>query len=479
MNLNYLEFYKLALCKTNIRTFIYIIEMSFNQGNFRGNSKFRGQRKQPYQNYNNRNFDNNGYKNSRNFQKPSANPSASFMKKKDEENNTVNRLRDITMLSYMERRNLKGIMGGNPRFHLVGFNGVPKYVKTSVFLTDMTLHIPEIKPKNLVSIHSSINNANNQALDYQIGFNTVKIIKRLEEIFGTGYIDLYKATVQTVMPDIESNSNCEFNKVVNDAMTTNKQPYKLTHKDMNLIKIIELLEDICGDKFQYISAICCTGETTYINIEYSALVLMLSNASTTRDFKIDPCDTVALTGVIPSEMLPSENLETPVNSTDTARMSPEEIIKFSGFKKIFEKFSKNQKDAEINMIKGSLRETQGNIQSSLREIEMKIDEKFVPMETKFNAVYSRMNEIMSTMLENQKTIVDTQQQIMIKMETIAKRSSKKIIPTTATSVNLSSTAALATSTSSSINPSTYGRIEYDNELNMALLEKEIDMTPKE
>lgn len=367
----------------------------FNRNNFKGgffkrahpyqhdNGRFR----QPQRQFNEYNTYNPNTSNS-------TEPSKAQTVKNNEPNNEVKRLKEITMLPYLERRNLKALLTGNPRFHLVTFNGVPKYIKASVFLSDMVLHIPEIKAKTIISVHSSVNAVDNNLIDFQVGFNSVKIIKRLEEILGTGYFELYKNSVQLVIPDIESYNNCEYNQTVNDDLTQHKQPYKLTHsQDMNILKVMEMLEEICNDKYHYISAICNTGNITYINVNNSSSVLLLSSAAEMNKFKIEACDTIAIIGTIPSSLIPTHDIDTPVNISATSKMTPEEIVKFGGFKMIFEKFSKELKDKDLNMIKRALRESQATVQRSLDENERRVDEKLSPLETKVNTCLSRLEEI--------------------------------------------------------------------------------------
>jgi hypothetical protein len=93
--------------------------------------------------------------------------------------NEVKRFKDISMLSYLERRNLKPLLTGNPRFHLVDFNGVPKYIKASVFLSDMTLHLSEIRAKSIISVHSIVNAADSNLNDF---CNALDILSSIRQI---------------------------------------------------------------------------------------------------------------------------------------------------------------------------------------------------------------------------------------------------------------------------------------------------------
>jgi hypothetical protein len=126
---------------------------------------------------------------------------------------------------------------------LVGFNGVSKYITASVFLSDMTLHLPEIRAKSILSVHSIVNAADRNLNDFQIGFNSFKIIKKLEVILGIGFIELYKTNVQVFIPDKESYYNCEYNNIVKHIvkygdlrMIFDKHSKEQKDKELNLIK---------------------------------------------------------------------------------------------------------------------------------------------------------------------------------------------------------------------------------------------------
>lgn len=90
--------------------------------------------------------------------------------------------------------------------------------------------------------------------------------------------------VQILIPDVESNSNCEYNKLIDDDLTQNKQPFKLSHEETNTLKVAEILENICGEKYNFVSAICCTGNVTYINVNHPSLIFVLSNAAESNNF---------------------------------------------------------------------------------------------------------------------------------------------------------------------------------------------------
>jgi hypothetical protein len=455
-----------------------------HRGGFNRNINYRGgynNRNHPYQN-DNGNFrpqkQFNAYQTVNAHSSNTIEPPITPQTANNNDQNEVKRLKDISMLPYLERRNLKPLLTGNPRFHLVGFNGVPKYIKASVFLSDMVLHLPEIRARSIISVHSIVNAADSNLNDFQIGFNSVKIIKKLEEILGTGYIELYKSNVQVVIPDIESYNNCEYNRLVNDDLTLQKQPYKLSHADMHILKIMEMLEEICGDKYHYISAICSTGNCTYINVNNSSSVLLLSSAAEKHKFKIEACDTIAITGSIPSALMPAQECDTPINNSATAKLTPEEIVKYGGFKLIFDLHLKEQKDKELNLIKRSLRENQACIQTSMDENENKIAEKLAPLEIKVNACLSRLEEI-SEKCDNNLSYMKTMEQNIITAISNNNQASLKT-PPTQKATTVTAAKILRPQRGGSVNPSTNGTTDKTTKQGedkwMKKLEEEIDET---
>lgn len=377
--------------------------MNPSQNNFNGHFQKRTYRNQPYQG---RHFNNNYGHSSRSFDNLATGVNVSNEMTNEanynknlygwhNDSDSIKRLKEIKLLPFMERRNLKAIMCGNPRFHLVAFNEVPKIVKTSLFLSDLALSVPDIRSRNIISIHCNTNSANPNNVDYLIGFNSTKIIKRIKDIFGTGYVDLYKSNVQVVIPDLEDTKQCEYNRVVTEELTLNKEPYVLKHDESSLISMVEMLEKICDDKFFYITAICCVGYETYINVNRSNLILNLTNAAQQFGYSIDNCDTIALTGSIPSELLPQCDADTPLNASQTAKLSIEEIIKNNGFKSLYEKYEKDQKNQEVNLIKRSLRELERSVHSTLNRVEGRIEEKLNPLELKLNLGFNRLEEILT------------------------------------------------------------------------------------
>lgn len=422
-----------------------------NRGYYRGGKNFRGNARQPFYHesrYARPPMRKQRVQNQDNSINNFAHKSNPNVTKKVELEESTKILKDISMLPYLERRGLKGLLSGNPRFHLVAFNGVPKYIKLSMFLADMCTNIPEIKSKMIISVHTAISSSNRDLVDYQIGFNSLKVIKRLEEILGTGYVELYKGNVQIVIPDIEAYSNCEYNKVVTDEMTQTKQPFKLMHKDMCVLNVIEMLEKICGEKIHFVSALCCTGEISYITVDHSALVINLNAAAESYKYKLEQSETIAMTGIIPSSLLPQETQNTPLNASQTSKLTSEEIVKFNGFKKIFDQFAKQTKNEELNLLKRSLRESQNAIENSLSNNEKRISEKIFPLETKINAVYARLETIELKMHEMEQSITKAVSSGTTKAPGIKK----------ANSTSTRSSQRQLTNTSS-VSPSTYGVTE--------------------
>lgn len=398
----------------------------------------------PQRNNQGRNFP-NAFQNSahaQQFNYPHSNVSQNNVNpqniRNEEHEDNMRRIREVSMLPYLERRGLKALLSANPRFHLVSFKCVPKSIKTSLFLADMTMNLPEIKPKAIVSIHSNPNSTSSNHVDYMVGFNSVKIIKKLEEITGTGIIELYKSPMQIIIPNIENYNDCEYNKMVDDEINTSKLPFKLTHSETNTIKMVEMLEVVCGDKFHYVNSICCVGEVTYINISHSGLICTLTNAATAHNYKLESSDTITMTGTLPSSLMPIESDDLPVNASETGRMSIEEMIKFHGFKKIYENYINEIKNQELNLIKRSLRESQAVIQSSLYENEAKMDERIVPLELKITNCMSKIDEVTKKVDKSLEHLEGMEQRIVqsiinsMKPQNNAKSSSKALGPKTAT-----------------------------------------------
>lgn len=375
--------------------------MNQGYGNNRGKVFNRGFRNIPYA----RDYANNYNNNSPNYFRQPENSNGSHCSrqnvsleksnKKIENVESIRRLKEISLPLYMQRRGLNAIMSGNPRFHLVGFNGVPKCIKTSIFLADMALNVPEVKSRTIISIHTTLNNCEPPTVNYLVGFNSVKIIKKLEEIFGTGYIELYKANVQVVIPDIQDTKECEYNHLVNDETQRSISPYKLTHKDTNLLNICEMLEEICGDKFGFVSAICCVGETTYINLNLPNLLLKLTEAAEKFAFKIAESDTIAMTGTIPSEYMGDESADTPINQAETAKLSTEEIVKFTGFKSLIEKHEKEKKNESTNLIKATLLSLERQLQSTMYQTERNIEQMVAHQELKISSGFAKLEDSMN------------------------------------------------------------------------------------
>lgn len=449
----------LIFITTNNVLFIVAI-MNFQRGNFRKNKRQNMFRSGPYLNSNGR----------QNFSRP-----LNYERVGDESLNSSNSTQSQATNSHhsniptptFDDRNLKALLIANPRFHLVTFNGLPKYIKTSMLLNDLALSIPEIKPKSILSVHSYKNSANDNLKDFKIGFDSIKIIEKLEKFCGTGYKELYKVMVQFVMPDIQSNSDCEYIKPASDDLTRNKQPFKLIHHDTTLAKITEKLEGICGDKFEFITSICCIGEATYINVSHSALVFLLSTPNESYGFKIEPSSSIALTGTIPSELMPIVNSDTPINANATSRMTPEEIIKFNGFKSLHDSFLKEQKDHEVNLIKRSLLESQASIQRTLNDMGERLEQKLTPLEVKIMAENSRLHEIIKKLESNQNRLIT--------MMTLIHESSKAQGDVTNTKRTTSKRGQR------SVNPSTSGITDNNNisngsQFNLVQLEEEIDNT---
>jgi hypothetical protein len=61
----------------------------------------------------------------------------------------------------------------------VGFNGVPKYIKASVFLSDMTLHLSEIRAKSIISVHSIVNAADSNLNDFCNALDILSSIRQM------------------------------------------------------------------------------------------------------------------------------------------------------------------------------------------------------------------------------------------------------------------------------------------------------------
>lgn len=390
-------------------------------------------------------------------------------------NDEVKRLKEISMLSYLEKRGLKAILTGNPRFHLVAFNGVPKYIKTSVFLTDLIRSIPDLRPKAVISIHCSQNKNDNETIDYLIGFNTIKIMKKLEEVCGNGYLNLYKKMVQFVMPDLESYNCCEYNVNVEEELTITKQPFKMTHTETNITEIITILENVCGEKFFHVSAICCTGETTYINVNHSALFFLLNKAADEFNYYIESSDTIAMTGIIPSALMPAEIEDTPVNSSSTAKLSTEEIVKFNGFKSIYDNYAKELKNQEINLIKRSLRESEATLHNAFNDLENKIEEKLIPIETKINTCLTRLEEVSQKLDRNQLFMIEMEKRLLY---AVNNKETKIIAKPNTTTATTTVKATRGNKRQPPVNPSTNGTTGM-GEGEWKHLEEEIDNTPED
>lgn len=289
------------------------------------------------------------------------------------------RLRNLSLMPYLERRNLKGLLNANPRFHLMEFKGVPKFIKPSAFLEDLTQSMPDLKVKHFISIHIQRNASDDSFVDYKVGFNNIKIISRLKEIMGTGSIDLYKSSVQLVFPNVDELNMCEYNRVISDEIggASAKNPYKLTHGSTNLLAAVKMLENVCQERIWFVTAICCNGIETYINLGDASLLFCLNRHSHDCKYKVEPSDTAAFVGLIPSEFIPpTDELTTPVNITATAKLMPEEIVKYNGFKVIFEKHATDVKTAQIDLIKRSLLETQSAVSSQFSNLEFHLEQEF-------------------------------------------------------------------------------------------------------
>lgn len=362
--------------------------------------------------------------------------------------------------------------------HLVGFNNLPKYIKPSVFLADLTLHIPDIKPKNIISMHVAINNNDNEKLNYMIGFNSVKIIKKLRDILGTGMVKLYKDEVQVVMPDLQTTSYCEYNMIVNDNVEMAKQPYKLTHKEeTNALKVVEMLEEVCKEKIIHVNAICCTGLITFINISHSPLVLTLRNAADINGFELSESDTVALTGNVPSELLPQVDDNTPINDSATARLTTEQVVKSYGFKAIMEQYSKEQKDQSVNLIKDSFVKMKEVMFRSFKDVEEKLERKFDPIEAQLNLEHARYEDSINKLDVKVNEILEVQRAIleMVKKNEAQKkpqqqqsqrRQSQRQPPASSTAVNPPTCGITVASKSST------------NEANWDLIDEELGVIKK-
>lgn len=292
------------------------------------------------------------------------------------------RIQNLAMLPYLDRRGLKALLSANPRFHLIEFKGVPKFIKTSVFLGDLIQAMSEIVGKSIISIHSHVNSSSNDLVDYKIGFNNVKIISRLQEVLGTGSFSLYKTEVQVVFPDLTAMSDCEYNRVVGDDFFTNgkNSPYKLSHASTHLLEVVIMLERVCLEKFWSISSICCNGENSFINLTDPSVVFCLNGFAHECQFVIEPSETTTFTGTIPSELLPIEGSpNTPINSASTAPLTPTELVKFDGFKAIFATHATNTRTALSTMIKRSLVESQACTSARMNNFEARIIQELLPL----------------------------------------------------------------------------------------------------
>jgi hypothetical protein len=180
-----------------------------------------------------------------------------------------------------------------------------------------------------------------------------------------------------------------------------------------------------------------------------------------------------MTGIIPSSLLPQETQNTPLNASQTSRLTTEEIIKFNGFKKVFDQFAKQTKNEELDLLKRSLRESQNAIANSLSNNEKRVSETMFPLETKINAVYARLETIELKMQENSKEMKSMEQRIIkaVNSATTKLPSNKKANPTTTRSSQRNTT---------SVCPSTYGGTEKTamegNGHQWENLEEEIDNT---
>lgn len=282
------------------------------------------------------------------------------------------RLSDLQAMPYLERRGLTQLLSGNRRFHLMAFKGVPKFIKTSQFMIDMISNFAEIKERCFVSIHSSTNQTNDELVDYKIGFNSLKIVSRLRDVFGTGSINLYMTDVLVVYPDPKDMKMCEFNRIMDSEMANanEKNPWEISHENATLLDVVMMLEKVCAEKFWALSAICCNGRKTFINIIDSSILNNLHKYAGESSFSIKPGETAVFTGLIPSELLaPESSKETPINESRTGRMTKEEILKHSGFKALVDKHSEDTKHALFNRIKDSVTDCQKTLSNQMNEIE--------------------------------------------------------------------------------------------------------------
>lgn len=295
------------------------------------------------------------------------------------ESENQKRLRILSSVPYLDRRGLKGLLVANPRFHLIELNGVPKFIKASEFLHDLMTSMPNVKVKHVVSVH--IHEANADVVNYKIGFNNTRIIAGLKEILGTGTFQLYKKSVQAVFPNLAENKMCEFNKVVGDNFfqPVNKSPYMLTHKEASLLAVVEMLEKVCGEKVWGINSVCCNGFKSFITLSDPNLLFCLNRCASECNFSIVPSDTATFTGTIPSELIPFEdtNIKAPTNSSDTAKLSTEDLIKFDGFKILVDKHTADAKASHLTVIKRSMLEFQSTMNARMNEFESITNQEFM------------------------------------------------------------------------------------------------------
>lgn len=378
----------------------------------------------------------------------------------DEQNQK--RLTQLSMMPYLERRGLKGLLLGNPRFHLMEFKGIPTFIKTSEFLRDLIVGMPDIRAKSIISIHTTKCSSQEGFVDYKLGFNSVKIITRLKDILGTGMIQLYKNSVQLVFPDLTETKLCEFNRVVGSEyfLPMDKSPYKLTHETASLVDVVLMLEKVCMEKIWGVNSVCCNGENSFISLSDHNLLFCLNRFAIDYKFKIEPSDTATFAGTIPSELIPIEdtNPNAPTNGTQTAKLSSDDILKFDGFKSLFDKHVADAKNSQLMLIKRSLQDSQVAMSTALNAFENSIRHDLTSLNNSISIQRAQID-----LLTNQFGSIDNKTDIINNNITrtydllaryVAKRDEKKKVD----KLNK----RLTQESGNSVNPSTNGKTDLDD-----------------
>lgn len=326
----------------------------------------------------------------------------------DEDNNKL--MNNFVIMPSLERRGLKDLLVANPLFHLIEFNGMPKSIKTSIFIEDMMRSLPNIiKAENIISIHSQKSFVADDIIDYKIGFSNTHIISQLREILGSNSVELYNAVVQLVYPDLRQMESCEFVRVIDiDLLDIGiKNHFKLSHVYTNLFRVILMLEQICQEKFWSISAICCNGEQTFINLSDPILHSCLVKYANEFHYKIEQSDTASFTGRIPLELIQFENpCNTQNNNASTAKLTSEELVKRNGFKSLLNKYTARVNDSQLTSIQRSLLELRTFMNSRMSQVESKISHEIFPLKNSVLTLEKTVNRntnttsLMHSLLDN-------------------------------------------------------------------------------